>query len=205
MCYTVFETVSAILQKACQDLRKEGYSWLLIVNQFGCMNNAGGMTMTRPGQLDNLPAKRKHGGGAAEKIDLQKALELRLKGVSFQDIANHFKCSKQAVQLRLKPYVAKQDIDTETYKKNRADIFANKQAAVLAALTDGDLKKIVDKSPMAAVTLFNSLFNNERLERGQSTQNTAVLMASAVLAADADVTQGVTIDVIPEGKGPDNR
>lgn len=157
--------------------------------------------MVNPKVVDCLTPKKKGGNGMGDKIDLQKALELRLKGMLYQDIGKLFNCSKQAVQARLKPYVAHMDVDTETYKSNRADIFATKQAAVLAELTGDKLKDIVAKSPMAAVTLFNSLFNNERLERGLSTQNTAVLMASAVIEADEraakkgqSVTPSVTLD-----------
>ena len=59
---------------------------------------------------------------------------------------------------------------------------------------------------MAAVTLFNSLFNNERLERGQSTQNVAQFWASAVIDADKEartVTETVT-ELQPNELNPSN-
>lgn len=86
--------------------------------------------------------------------------------------------SKQALNAALKRH----HVDTEMlpiYKQHRADIFAGKQEMVLSELTPEVVKRWTDKAPMAAVTLFNSLFNNERLERGQSTSNAAVVIASA--------------------------
>ena len=67
--------------------------------------------MAKTKAIISLPIPKERKGGTVEKIDVQKAIELRLKGVSYQDIANHFNCSKTAVILRLKPYVPAADIN----------------------------------------------------------------------------------------------
>jgi hypothetical protein len=64
----------------------------------------------------------------------------------------------------------------ESYRKNRADIFASKQRLILDKLDEDAAAKMMDKQPSAAALWFNSLFNNERLERGQSTENVSVLV-----------------------------
>jgi hypothetical protein len=42
---------------------------------------------------------------------------------------------------------------------------------------------MVEKAPMAAVSLFGVLYDKERLERGQSTSNVATILATAVIEA----------------------
>ena len=155
-----------------------------------------------------VPAVKPRKGGAPEKVDIQKAIELRLKGVSYQDIADLFCCSKAAVIQRLKPYVATTDIDTELYVKNRAGILANKQVSVLAGLTPDKIENATAKD--LAIT-FGVLYDKERLERGLSTQNTAVLMASAVIDADKEaraetrakhaLTGVVEVEAVEGGQG----
>lgn len=57
----------------------------------------------------------------------------------------------------------------ERYKSARADILAGIQERVIRTKfgTDSDVKSMPDA---AAILLFNSCFNNERLERGQATE-----------------------------------
>lgn len=131
----------------------------------------------------SVPAIKPRKGGAVEKIDLEKAIELRLKGVAYQDIATFFGCSKAAVIQRLKPYVAPTDIDTELYIKNRAAILANRQVSVLAEMTPEKLERSSAKD--LAVT-FGVLYDKERLERGQSTSNQSVFFHIVSEACGAD-------------------
>lgn len=72
----------------------------------------------------------------------------------------------------------------ETFKECRADIFAGKQELILSHINEDEIKRMVEKAPMAAVTLLNSCFNNERLERDLSTSNVAsVIKDMAALKA----------------------
>lgn len=116
----------------------------------------------------------------APKIDVAKALELRLKGLSYRDIAVFFNCSHSSVAERLKPYVQGDDIDLETFKKNRADILTMKQGQVLAALNTEDIQKASGRDK---AIIFGTLYDKERLERGLTTSNQAVLYAAAVVDA----------------------
>jgi hypothetical protein len=60
------------------------------------------------------------------------------------------------------------------YKANRADILAGMQHRLLASITDGDIQK----SPLGSRVLAAAqLYDKERLERGQSTDNVNVLVA----------------------------
>jgi hypothetical protein len=130
-------------------------------------------------------AERPRKGGSPEKIDIALALDLRMKGLSYQVIADHFDCSKSAVIQRLKPYASDLEVDTDVYLKNRANILANRQAAVLAGLSG---EKIEKASARDLAIVFGTLYDKERLERGQSTQNVAQFWASAVIDADKDAT-----------------
>ena len=150
--------------------------------------------MTRP-KAGAVQATKPRKGGVPDKIDLQKAIELRLKGVTYQDIADLFRCSKAAVIQRLKPYVATTDIDTELYIKNRAGILANKQVSVLAELTPEKLEKSSAKD--LAVT-FGVLYDKERLERGQSTSNQSMFFQIVEEASRADDDDDVVV-VNPAG------
>ena len=90
----------------------------------------------------------------------------------------------------------------ESFKVNRADIMAGPQETVAASFTEEDIKKA---SVRDRTILFGTLYDKERLERGQSTQNVATILASSVVEATAsrmaqasDVTLVVTPDVAEE-------
>ena len=126
------------------------------------------------------------------RIDLEKAIEMRLKGVSLEDIGKLFGVTKQAVHHKLKPYVDTDDINVEIWKKRKADILAGKQAAVLSLLTQDDIKKA---SPKDKVVMFGILNDKERLERGQSTSNVSVLFRVAE-EAEKIQQEGVILEAV---------
>jgi hypothetical protein len=128
---------------------------------------------------DNLPVGSTAVPGDLEptrkprsKIDIKKAIELRLKGVTLEDIGAFFGVTKQAIFKALQPYIDGDDIDLELWKSKRADILAGKQATVLQKLTPEDIEKA---SPRDKTIMFGVLYDKERLERGQSTSNTSLL------------------------------
>jgi len=112
----------------------------------------------------NLPTSR-----ANPIIDLDRAIDLRLKGLTYQEIATIFGVTKSAVSERLTGYIA-ENIDVQGFKTHRAEILAGKQAEIIKSLTDDDIKK---SSPYQRVGMFGILYDKERLERGQSTANVA--------------------------------
>lgn len=127
-----------------------------------------------PKNPHNLPLLPKR---ANAKIDLNKAIDLRIKGLTYQEIADHFGSCRQSVQERLAPYVdTVEGIDIGSFKDRRADILAAKQQVVLSALNPD---KIKEASARDQVIIFGTLYDKERLERGQSTSNAAVVIASA--------------------------
>ena len=75
------------------------------------------------------------------------------------------------------------------YKKNRADIFAGIQGKILESINDDDIKKasLMQKSTAMAV-----LYDKERLERGESTQN--------VLSIHGDIAEMKRLRMAQDGK-----
>ena len=112
----------------------------------------------------NLPISR-----ANPIIDIDKAVELRLKGLSYADIARYFNVAIPSVLERINGYVA-DNIDTEMFKKHRPELLAGKQAEILKSLTSDELNKA---SPYQKVGMMTYLHGMERLERDKSTANIA--------------------------------
>lgn len=133
-----------------------------------------------PLQVDSLNARtRKTTTPKNKKIDIQKALELRSKGLTEPEIAELFNCTKQAVNKALKPYAGLFDDGIEAFKKHRADLLALGQRELLLSVDPDDIKKMSVKDRVVAMGI---LYDKERLERGQSTSNHSI-MARAVEAA----------------------
>lgn len=105
------------------------------------------------------------------KIDVNKALELKLKGLSYRDIAQFFGCKHQSVHDRIKGLLPANGDDIKAYKAKRADIFAGKQVQILSTLTDKEIKKI---SPGSRVTALGILYDKEALERSKNTPQITV-------------------------------
>ena len=93
--------------------------------------------------------------------------------------------TKQAMSALLKRHGIDSEALTE-YKEHRADLLAGIQRTILGHMDEDRLKKASAKDLTVA---YGILYDKERLERGLSTQNTAVLMASAVMAADEQASK----------------
>ena len=103
-------------------------------------------------------------------IGIETMLELRDKNLNHGQIAQLLGCDRSNVSRRLakyKPTLEKID----RYKKHRADIYANLQTELLSGVTPD---KIKDSSATQLITGAAILYDKERLERGQSTQNMSV-------------------------------
>lgn len=99
--------------------------------------------------------------------ELQQAIQFRLKGLTYQEIADHYGVTRSAIHQRLSPLL-EDEIDVALYKGNRADIFAGIQARICKNLTDDKLEKASAYQLTGMLGIFHE---NERLERGQSTAN----------------------------------
>ena len=114
------------------------------------------------------------------KIDVDKAIQLRLKGYSDQAIANVFDCNRVSVYERLKglvPHVT----SLQAYKNNKADVFDAHALQILSTLTVDD---IMEDKPRARIQSVKDLNEMARLERSQST----AIVETRSLNLNADVS-----------------
>ena len=100
---------------------------------------------------------------------LSRLIELRNKGLTYQEIATIVGRTKQTVHERLQDHIHEID-NLKSFKENKADVLAVQQARILNNLTTEDIKK---SSGYQKVGMFSVLHNQERLERGESTSNIA--------------------------------
>ena len=121
-----------------------------------------------------------------KRIPIEAILELKLKGNSDKDIATLLHCSQQNVSTSIKTRIEtsqqnvsarlreyRDEVETlENFKKNRADILAVVQKKLLNSLSDADIKKA---TAYQRIGMFGILYDKERLERGESTENIHVL------------------------------
>lgn len=104
------------------------------------------------------------------KSYLAKAIELRSKGLTLEDIGKHFDVTKQAIHSLFKrhiPYIETVD----EIRNSRADILTAKGIELLLSLTPDEIKKMPPGSRAMAFGLF---FDKERLEMEKSTENISI-------------------------------
>ena len=108
-----------------------------------------------------------------QAVDIKRAVQLRLKGMTYPDIARIMGVTKQAVHKALKPLAAILD-KTEhlpAYQANKADIIDNLQAEMARQLVD-PVK--IQKATLGNVAYAMRQLNDiGRLERDLSTSNVA--------------------------------
>lgn len=93
--------------------------------------------------------------------------------LSERNIATLTDTDPAQVHRTLKAYKIERD-RTDQFKNYRADIFAGFQSRILASISDAEIKKSPFGSKILSVC---QLYDKERLERGQSTDNVNVLVA----------------------------
>jgi len=107
----------------------------------------------------------------------------KLVGISPQAVCQMF--ARHGIDFRTGIVTA-----VEEYKVNRADILAVKQIECLNAIDHRKLKKASVRDLTIA---FGTMYDKERLERGLSTSNAAVVYASAVEWAFKDASHGDSV------------
>lgn len=118
----------------------------------------------------------------SRKWPLAEAIKLRLEnGLTLQQIADHYGVTKNAIWEGFRSAGLGDMEGLTEFKANRGDVLADIQKRVLAALDDDKLKSA---SARDLATLFGILYDKERLERGQSTQNTSVFQHVIEQACD---------------------
>ena len=106
------------------------------------------------------------------KIDLTKAVELRLKkGMSYADIGRFFGVSRDTARLALKRFndMLVAPAEVTAYQASKAEILENVELQLLSDLTDTDRRQKASLNNVAYA--LNTVANLTRLERGQSTAN----------------------------------
>ena len=102
-------------------------------------------------------------------IPLDVIIDYIDSGLSNQETAKLVGCSKQNISARLQTAGIKPNYLTK-FKNHRADIIAAYQYKILNSLSDKDYKKA---SLVQKTTAFGTLYDKERLERGETTENIA--------------------------------
>ena len=103
-------------------------------------------------------------------VDKSEALDLRLNHhLSYKQIAQLQGVSKQAVHSSIKGLLPIPE--TKVFQDHRADILANIQMKLLSQLDHDRLKKAPAGSLVLAAC---QLYDKERLERGESTENVSI-------------------------------
>jgi hypothetical protein len=112
-----------------------------------------------------------------QKIDVSKALMLRLKGLSFEEIAGVLGCSRQGVHHALTNFETfVKEIhsgDLDAYVEERKTLLGAAELKLLRAVLDDEA---IEKAPLAArVMAFGTVLDKRRLEEGKSTENLGIL------------------------------
>lgn len=139
---------------------------------------------TLPTLLNSIDARH-------NKIDIYKAIQLRNQGNSYSDIAKIYNCTRQHVHQTLAPYIDRNK-HVQRYKHDRADVLADLQLEILGSLD----KECITKAPFVSrITAMAILYDKERLERGESTENVSVIVTAINdLRARRKQKPAITID-----------
>ena len=109
------------------------------------------------------------------KINISEALNLRLaRQWSYQEIADKYNCSKQAVHTAIKPFakLIKSPEAIHAYHENKANLLTSIEMELAKSMIDGG--KLKNASLNNVAYAFNNIFNANRLERNQATTNISV-------------------------------
>lgn len=144
-----------------------------------------------PGVVDNSKSitkfdkKRSVRAGQVAHVDVGRALELRLKGASYQEIADIQGVTKQAVNSRLAAFkLLLNDPDAVNAIDAQRDkiLTAGLGKLLLATLDDRAIKRC---STLQLASSYGILFDKQRLIRGESTNNIDVRSVLQHLHASA--------------------
>jgi ferritin-like metal-binding protein YciE len=119
-----------------------------------------------------------------QKLNVQKALKAKLAGQSYSQIAKAQNVGTSTVHQQISPILKALPNAEELAQINTtiADHYAVTAYRSLAAITDEKLAKSTAKD---CAIIAGIATQNNRLISGQSTSNTAVMLASAVIRAHA--------------------
>lgn len=126
------------------------------------------------------------------KIDVKKALKARLAGQSYRQIAKAQGVDVSTAHRHLKPVLLQMPSVEEMamVKQRAADLCAYQADRIIANITNDDIEKanLQQKATAAAI-----LVDKSRLISGESTQNLAILVSSAVRDGSVEIS-GASVD-----------
>ena len=110
----------------------------------------------------------------SKSAPLKDILQLKLKGLTDQQIANKYGITQQAINKRLQGIYKLIDKESlEAYRENKANLLDSAELQLLSeVLQASKLKKM---SVRDATVSYGIIYDKNRLEKGLSTENTAIL------------------------------
>ena len=118
-----------------------------------------------------------HGRGMPLGIPLDSILPLAEKGLTHTQIAKLVGCDRSNISRRLRTHEVLTG-QIKEYVTDRANILASIQWRLLSSITDDEIKK----APLGTrLMCFGILYDKERLERGQTTENVGIAIAGPIL------------------------
>lgn len=136
-----------------------------------------------------------------------KAVSLRLKGLTYDEIAQLIGVSHTLIVSNLQPFekILANPETIQAYRENEADLIDAVRQQVLAAIATqlGDSERVKKLDIMRLTNLFGVLFDKMRLLRGQSTSNIHALSKLVIDAHSRRVTdQSHNPEVIEQSQEP---
>ena len=126
-----------------------------------------------------------------KKIDVSQALKLRIRGWTLQEIGDRFDCSKQAVQVALKPFgnLIPHEKIREGFRDNEGAILTGAKLKLLKRITDD--KNLEKTSVKDASLSYEKLDKSLNLKEGKATANVQHLTLTPelekILRAEIDI------------------
>jgi predicted DNA-binding protein YlxM (UPF0122 family) len=127
-------------------------------------------------------------------LDKHKAIDMKMKGATYTDIAKLQGVSKQAIHQAIKGMLP--DDVTTSFGEHKADILRNTQLRYIQLLDDDIIKKNLSQRGVTDIAI---LMDKERLERGQASQ---IIQANTITGSLRDLVDLITgktaaIDITP--------
>jgi predicted DNA-binding protein YlxM (UPF0122 family) len=130
------------------------------------------------------------------KIDVVKALKLRLRGNSDTDIAKIYGVSTQAINQGLQRFTklissVENGKEIAAYREVEAELLDSARLEILVQMVDRAADKRNSVNNLAYA--FRQLFDSSRLLRGRSTANISTLSHLVAAANAKEIPQGVVV------------
>jgi hypothetical protein len=140
----------------------------------------------------------------SKRIDVPKALKLRIQGNTYEEIAKIFGCSRQAIAQSLDKF---ESFLIESGQPGILSAFQDNRGQLLNAMEFRMMRSLVDEDAISKASLnnrayaFEKIHQARRLEEGKSTENVSVL-GKLILSAEDNLgnTKGKASASDPETK-----